>query len=92
MIRTIVKPTGKPVDVADGITWYLNPKRAIKFGDGKPRQLENKTAGVLRTDRTVADPLGSYDVRIFVRGCKVLSSGYTTAMMNVIDVSAPIDE
>lgn len=95
VIRTIVKPTGKPIKVADGIIWYLDPTRAVVFDQAGIRKLSGKTAGVLRTNREMADPLVTYDVRVILGGGKKLASGgYKTVLTldktnYIIDVSKP---
>ncbi|HTU27593.1 MAG TPA: M56 family metallopeptidase [Pirellulales bacterium] len=98
VIHQITAVPDGPVPVDDGVTWYLDPKRALERGRPKLAELvraNGKTAAVLQTPRSSDDslPLDSYLARVFLKNGKELSGVYSTIIgaaaekMHTIQVS-----
>jgi beta-lactamase regulating signal transducer with metallopeptidase domain len=93
-IKTLTDISDDPVEIAPGIQWYLDSTRARDGSVAGPLSEANgKTAAVLQTSEDLADPLVSYDVRVYLRGIAApLSSLYKTTIepngkLHEIDVS-----
>ena len=84
-----------PVEVADGVTWYLDPDRALQREGGRLIQAMNKTAAVLQSKQLPDSALSSYGARVFLKDGTELQGCYTTGIKSSgeqyrIDVSDPI--
>lgn len=82
VIKTIEDIPDEPVELADNVTWYLDPKRARihDAGDGKPKQPLEMTAAVLQCP--TGEMSEDYDVRVYLRdrskSDETLSEMYST--------------
>jgi beta-lactamase regulating signal transducer with metallopeptidase domain len=75
-----VKSNPGPVEVAEGVRWYIDKQRGADFSK-RDRPRYGLTAGVLEVKNDSLDNLTRYDVRVWLRGAKEpLPSAYVTAM------------
>lgn len=80
-VKTLKKIPDEPVEIAKGVSWYLDSKRAMETdpGTGKMQIAYDKTAAVLQVNRETADKLTQYECRVYLRGQKTpLQGQYST--------------
>ena len=71
VIKTITEVPDKPVDIADGVTWYLDPSRVNRRHVNKGQQHPlKKTAGVLQTRVDGDWKLTDYTASMYLKGRK----------------------
>jgi hypothetical protein len=88
------------VDVAEGVTWYFDPARAVETTGGKRERIAGATAGVLQQpDTPPGTPAYSfYTARVTLKDGMELAGGYTTINLladgrrDRIDVTPPIKD
>jgi beta-lactamase regulating signal transducer with metallopeptidase domain/protocatechuate 3,4-dioxygenase beta subunit len=81
VIKTVTEVGAQPIEIADGVRWYLDPAKAQERdpNTGRLRWAKGKTAGVLETSEVVRKGLMDYDVRVFLKGeAMPLPGMYTT--------------
>jgi len=100
IVKTLKDVPDDPVRIAKGITWYLDPQRAMEV-DSETRKMQrayDKTAAVLQVNRETADMLTSFESRVYLRGHKEpLQGQYTTIIeadgqQNIIRVSKSFEQ
>lgn len=69
VIKTITEVGAQPIEIAEGVRWYLDPERARERdpNTGRLRWAEGKTAGVLETSEAVQKGLLDYGVRVYLK-------------------------
>ncbi len=72
LIKVVNDIPDGPVQLADGVTWYLDPAWARDFDPitGRMGNAPKKTAGVLQSRRDESSKLIEYDARIYLHGEK----------------------
>tara|TARA_R110002111_G_scaffold229327_5_gene290574 strand:+ start:416 stop:1279 length:864 start_codon:yes stop_codon:yes gene_type:complete len=67
IVKTLKDVPDEPVRIAKGITWYLDPKRAMEVDSeiGKMQIAYDKTAAVLQVNRETADMLTWFECRVY---------------------------
>ncbi|HSG73410.1 MAG TPA: M56 family metallopeptidase, partial [Planctomycetaceae bacterium] len=99
VINTIKEIPDEPIDIAEGITWYLDPNRASIFDRETNRliRVENKSAAVLQIRMGRPDELTAYSVRVYLRDQeRPVQENYVTIIepdghRHEIRVSNPVD-
>ncbi|WP_417387124.1 hypothetical protein [Gimesia sp.] len=79
--KTLKEIPDEPVQIAKGVSWYLDPNRARETdpATGKFQIAYDKTAAVLQVNRETADKLTQYECRVYLRGQKApLQGQYST--------------
>lgn len=71
VIRTVTEVGTQPIEIAEGVRWYLDPERARERdpNTGRLRWAEGKTAGVLETLRDGGSTgFKTFAARVFLKG------------------------
>lgn len=99
VIKTIKEIPDEPVEIAEGITWYLDASRAVIYDSVTKRstRVENKSAAVEQTRHDRPDKLTAYSVQVYLKDQEQrLGGAYSTIIepdgqMHSIEVSKPVD-
>lgn len=99
VIKTLNKVPDDTLEVAEGIIWYLDPTRALKYDNNTNRwiTIDGKTAAVLQTLRGRPEELTDYSVRVYLKDQKQpLDGNFSTfiepdGQLHEIDVSNPVE-
>jgi beta-lactamase regulating signal transducer with metallopeptidase domain len=70
IIKTVREFESLPIDVAEGVRWYLDPTRANDRDPqtGRSYHAVGKTAGILELSEAVQNGLVDYAVRVYLKG------------------------
>jgi hypothetical protein len=97
IVKTVEGAPDDPVEVAQGVRWYIDPDRGIDY-KGKERR-EHLTAAVLELEDDSVDSLVVYSSTVWLRDAeRPLSGGYVTKIgprpnvWRTLRVSDPIDD
>jgi hypothetical protein len=70
VIKTVNEVSKQPIEVVEGVRWYLDPARAREHDPqtGRLRRAEGKTAAILELNESVQKGLIAYGVRLYLKG------------------------
>lgn len=83
IIKTLKEIPDEPVKIAKGVSWYLDPKRAMETdpGTGRMQMAYDKTAAVLQINRETADKLTQFECRVYLRDQKKPLRGHYSTII-----------
>ncbi len=97
VIKTLTEVPNEPVEIARGVTWYLDPDRAVTFSSLGTKRAVGKTSWVLQKGRDEQTRLMSYAARVYQSDDERLDTSYHTILgepggeLQSLVVSEPFD-